>query len=57
MGWSALDSLLLISGAFGLFQKEAAIRCVGVDFIELLDRPAPRHEPREPAHQAAIDPT
>lgn len=37
--------------------QEAAIRCVGVDFIELLDRPAPRHEPREPAHQAAIDPT
>ena len=29
MGWSALDSLLLISGAFGLFHKDTAIRCGG----------------------------
>lgn len=31
MGWSKADGLLLISGAFGLFDKEIAVACGGYD--------------------------
>lgn len=31
MAWSKLDGLLIISGAFGMFDKEIALRCGGYD--------------------------
>jgi poly-beta-1,6-N-acetyl-D-glucosamine synthase len=31
MGWSKADGLLLISGAFGLFDREIAVKCGGYD--------------------------
>ncbi|NJW53050.1 glycosyltransferase family 2 protein [Salinimicrobium oceani] len=31
MAWSKLDGLLIISGAFGMFDKEIAVRCGGYD--------------------------